>query len=139
MKFHIAIEPGTETTAFGVVVPDLPGCFSAGDTLAEAKDNAREAIEFWCQSVTEDGGEVPVLKSLAEHQVNPDYSGWIWAEVEVTLKKRLNDLIEQCDPQSPMPEDTKAWEESAPVGKEAQPAGGFDKAVPTSFNKKLPC
>ena len=33
MKFTIAIEAGTKTTAFGVVVPDLPGCFSAGDTV----------------------------------------------------------------------------------------------------------
>ena len=36
MHYPIAIEPGTETTAFGVAVPDLPGCFSAGDTLDEA-------------------------------------------------------------------------------------------------------
>jgi len=32
MKFTVAIEPGTKKAAFGVVVPDLPGCFSAGDT-----------------------------------------------------------------------------------------------------------
>ncbi len=36
MRYPIAIEPGTATTGFGVVVPDLPGCFSAGDTLGEA-------------------------------------------------------------------------------------------------------
>ncbi|WP_217160979.1 type II toxin-antitoxin system HicB family antitoxin [Thiocystis violascens] len=42
----MAIEPGTSTTAFGVVVPDLPGCFSAGDTLDEAVDQAREAIDL---------------------------------------------------------------------------------------------
>ena len=29
--------------AYGVVVPDLPGCFSTGDTLDKAVDNAREA------------------------------------------------------------------------------------------------
>jgi len=27
----IAIEPGSDTAAWGVVVPDLPGCFSAAD------------------------------------------------------------------------------------------------------------
>lgn len=31
MKCPIAIEPGSDTTAWGVVVPDLPGCFSAAD------------------------------------------------------------------------------------------------------------
>jgi predicted RNase H-like HicB family nuclease len=47
MKFIIAIEPSTKTSAFGVVVPDLPGCFSAGDTLDKAVDNAHEAIDLW--------------------------------------------------------------------------------------------
>jgi len=41
MYYPIAIEPGDDTHAFGVVVPDLPGCFSAGDTLDEAMENAR--------------------------------------------------------------------------------------------------
>ncbi len=44
MKFTIAIEPGSKKTAFGVAVPDLPGCYSAGDSVEEAFDNAREAI-----------------------------------------------------------------------------------------------
>ena len=33
MRYPVTIEPGTDTTAWGVVVPDLPGCFSVGDTL----------------------------------------------------------------------------------------------------------
>ena len=87
MKFIIAIEPATETTAFGVVVPDLPGCFSAGDTLDKAVDNAREAVELWCQTVIEDGGDVPMAKTLAEHQSDPDFAGWIWAVVEVPVER----------------------------------------------------
>ena len=31
--FPIAIELGDDDHAFGVVVPDLPGCFSAGDSV----------------------------------------------------------------------------------------------------------
>ena len=31
MHCPIAIETATDTKAFGVVVPDLPGCLSAGD------------------------------------------------------------------------------------------------------------
>lgn len=44
MKFIIAMVPGTESTAWGVLVPDLPGCFSAGDTMDEAMENARPAM-----------------------------------------------------------------------------------------------
>ncbi len=87
MKFIIAIEPGTETSAFGAVMPDLPGCFSSGDTLDKAVDNAREAIDLWCENVIEDGGDVPVAKTLAEHQLDTDFAGWIWAVVEVPVER----------------------------------------------------
>ena len=75
MRYPIAIEPGDETHAFGVVVPDLPGCYSAGDTLDEAVDNAREAIEFWLETVIDDGGAVPAPKTISRHQANPEFSG----------------------------------------------------------------
>jgi predicted RNase H-like HicB family nuclease len=44
MRYPIAVEVGDKRHAYGVVVPDLPGCFSAGDTLEEALTNAQEAI-----------------------------------------------------------------------------------------------
>lgn len=45
-KVLIAIQvPETIDEAFGVVVPHIPGCFSAGDTLEAALKNASEAIE----------------------------------------------------------------------------------------------
>lgn len=87
MKFVIAIEPGDTAHAFGVVVPDLPGCFSAGDTLDEAIEMAHEAIDLHCETLIEDGGEVPVARPFAEHQANPDFAGWIWAVVEVPVEK----------------------------------------------------
>lgn len=96
MKYPIAIEPGDPTHAFGVVVPDLPGCFSGGDTLDEAIDNAREAIELWLETVIDDGGQVPEPRSIAEHQANPEFSNWIWAVVNIDLadlsdkSKRIN-------------------------------------------------
>ena len=42
--FPVGIEAGDAQHAFGVVVPDIPGCHSAGDTLEEAYANAKEAI-----------------------------------------------------------------------------------------------
>jgi predicted RNase H-like HicB family nuclease len=87
MKFLIAIEPGSEGTAFGVVVPDLPGCFSAGDTLEQAFDNAREAIEAHCQLIAEDGGELPLARPMAEHQADADLAGWVWAMVDVPVER----------------------------------------------------
>ncbi len=87
MKFILVIEPGTDVTAFGVVVPDLPGCFSAGDTLDEAIEKAREAIDLYCQIVIEDEGRLPIPESLSVHQANPDFAGWIWAIIEVPVER----------------------------------------------------
>lgn len=87
MRFIIAIEPGDDAHSFGVAVPDLPGCFSAGDTLDEAITNAREAIDLWCETVLEDGKDIPVGKSITEHQKDPGFAGWIWAVVEVPVEK----------------------------------------------------
>ena len=78
MKYPIAIEVGDAGHAFGVVVPDLPGCFSAGDTMEEAIDNATEAIELWLEAVIDDGGSVPEPKPIAAHQHDPELAGWVW-------------------------------------------------------------
>ena len=89
MKFIIAIEPGTESTAWGVSVPDLPGCFSAGDTMDEAMENAREAIDQHVEIMIEDGAPIPAARPLSAHQANPEYAGWVWAVVDVPVEKYL--------------------------------------------------
>lgn len=83
LTYTIAIEPGDEQHAFGVVVPDLPGCFSAGDTLEEAYTNAKQAIEAHLELNLEYNEPIPVAKSFDEHRQNPAYSGWVWALIEV--------------------------------------------------------
>ena len=89
MKFIIAIEPAIEGTSYGVVVPDLPGCFSAGDTLDEAISNAHEAIDLVCETMIEDGLDIPLGKTIAEHQKDPEFAGWVWAMVDVPVEKYL--------------------------------------------------
>jgi predicted RNase H-like HicB family nuclease len=87
MKFTIAIEVGTKDTAFGVVVPDLPGCFSAGDTVEDAFDNVREAIDAHCQLLAEEGKDLPTPKLMSEWQADKEYKGWTWGIVEVSIER----------------------------------------------------
>lgn len=96
LTYPIAIEPGTEASAWGVAVPDLPGCFSAGDTLEEALANAKEAIEAWIDAVIEDGGEVPAPAPIDLHYGNPDFAGWTWALVEID-PLRLDQTVERVN------------------------------------------
>jgi predicted RNase H-like HicB family nuclease len=84
MRYPIAIEPGTRRRAWGVVVPDLPGCFSAADSgVDEAIDKAREAIAVWIESAVDAGEAIPVPSSIDALRKSPDYEGWIWAVVDV--------------------------------------------------------
>lgn len=84
MKYPIAIELGDEAHAWGVVVPDLPGCFSAADSgIDEAIENAKEAIAAWIEAVMDDGGDIPAPTSIEAHRANPEFDGWIWAVAEV--------------------------------------------------------
>ena len=84
MKYPIVIEPGDEHTAWGVVVPDLPGCFSAADEgVNEAIENAKEAIELWIEEALDNGEVVPKASSIDKYKDDPDYKDWIWAIVEI--------------------------------------------------------
>jgi predicted RNase H-like HicB family nuclease len=83
MRYPIAIETGDAKHAFGVVVPDLPGCFSAGDTMDEALINAREAILLHLDGLLDDGKAFPAPSLIELLQKKRSYRGWTWAVVEV--------------------------------------------------------
>lgn len=96
MRFPIAIEPGDENTAFGVVIPDLPGCFSAGDTLDEAMAGAEEAIALWVDATLDAGKAIPTPSSLDIIRLNPDFEGWIFAIVAID-PALLDDTVERVN------------------------------------------
>lgn len=39
--------------------------------------------------MTEDGGELHVARPMAEHQADPDFTGWIWAMVEAPVERHF--------------------------------------------------
>lgn len=54
-KFTIVLEPDHEDGGYNVVVPALPGCFTQGDTIEEAFQNAKEAIQCHLEGLKADG------------------------------------------------------------------------------------
>lgn len=90
MKYPVALHKDKESD-YGVTVPDLPGCFSAGSTIEEALKNAQEAIACHIEGLMLDGEAVPMPGSIEAHKNNPDYADAIWAVVEVDLDKLLPD------------------------------------------------
>ena len=86
MKFVLAIQTD-DSKAYGVTVPDLIGCFSSGNSLEEAIDNAAEAIDAHVELLAESSQELALAKSLAEHKSNPDYKDADWAIIDVPVEK----------------------------------------------------
>ena len=81
---------------FGVTVPDLPGCFSAGRTVEAALAMAHEAIELHLEGLIAEGLTMPRPSTIERHRRNPAYRGGAWALVAVdetrlrTNSKRIN-------------------------------------------------
>ena len=86
MRYPVVIHKD-EGSSYGVTVPDLPGCFSGGDTLDDAFDMAREAIVGHIETLLMDGHPIPENASLEMHQANQDYTEGIWGLVDVDVSK----------------------------------------------------
>ncbi|CAM5196689.1 Putative RNase H-like HicB family nuclease OS=Castellaniella defragrans OX=75697 GN=HNR28_002511 PE=4 SV=1 [Castellaniella defragrans] len=97
MKYPIAIEPGNDSTAWGVVVPDLPGCFSAADEgIDKAVENAKEAIALWIEDAIAHNESIPGPSTITALQATGEYGGWIWALVEVD-PALVDDTVERIN------------------------------------------
>jgi predicted RNase H-like HicB family nuclease len=54
MEYTVLIHPAEEG-GFWAEVPELPGCYSQGETVEEALSNSREAIEAHLMALKEEG------------------------------------------------------------------------------------
>lgn len=86
MRFPVVLH-SDDGTRYGVTVPDLPGCFSAGNDFDQALDSVKEAIELHIEGIVEAGLEIPLPKLIAEHRQNPDYADGVWATVDVDVSR----------------------------------------------------
>jgi len=86
MRYPVVIHKHPDSD-YGVTVPDLPGCFSAGETLDEALQEAVEAIECHVEGLLSDEEPIPQPKTIEYHQSNPDFAEGVWAVVMVDITK----------------------------------------------------
>jgi predicted RNase H-like HicB family nuclease len=86
MKYAVALHKDTGTD-YGATFPDLPGCFSAGETIEEALANAQEAAECHLEGLLLDDEPVPSPVDIEQHRTSPDYQGAVWAVVDVDISR----------------------------------------------------
>ena len=95
MRYPVVIHKDPNSD-YGVTVPDLPGCFSAGTTLDDALQQASEAIECHLEALMLDDEPIPLPMSIDLHSGNPDYTGGTWALVSVNVA-RLSGKIKRVN------------------------------------------
>lgn len=87
MEIPVAIHKD-QNSVYGVSVPDLPGCFSWGDSIEDAMKNVREAIYAHVESMLSESMQVGIVQSRIEDlSAGDDYANAVWALVQVDLSK----------------------------------------------------
>jgi predicted RNase H-like HicB family nuclease len=59
VKYTVVLHRDEDEGGYWVEVPALPGCASQGETIEEALENVKEAIELFVSALEEDGAKVP--------------------------------------------------------------------------------
>jgi len=70
MARYVALVDG-RPGAFGIVVPDLPGCTSGGATVGAALRNTAEAVSLWIEDARMDGEKIPNPRSAEKLRNDP--------------------------------------------------------------------
>jgi len=93
MKNYFAIVHKDEDSAVGVVFPDLPGCFSAGDTYDKAIANAHVALRLYAEAERTAGRQLPKPRTFEalyrDHEVREEARGAPF--VAIRLEEQLID------------------------------------------------
>ena len=92
MEYPVVIHH-EDNSAFGVTVPDIPGCFSAGETMTEALHNAKEAINGHLEILAEDGEEIPQATFVDDYLCVEEYSDGVWALVDIDITPYLGNTV----------------------------------------------
>jgi predicted RNase H-like HicB family nuclease len=89
MRYPVAIEWGDEHTATGIVIPDIPGTDSAGDSTDEAYAMAAEIAHVQLEDLATRGEQIPLPSCIEDLRNRPEYAGRGWGLVEIDITPYL--------------------------------------------------
>ena len=69
--YPAVIEYDGEDDAYHVSFPDLPGCLTFGNTIDDARENAKEALSAYLESIDSRKLKVPAASELTGSNVFP--------------------------------------------------------------------
>ena len=82
---YLKVIQGEGSEGFLSEAPELPGCFTAGETEAEALANLREAMTAWVMTALDDGDLIP------EPACGNDAGACLVIRVPEQVSKRLSE------------------------------------------------
>ena len=91
MKYPVYLEKDIDSD-YGVTVPDLRGCFSAGSTIEEAMENVQEAILTHVEGLLMDNEVIPTPSSIEKLKDEHTAPNIVWGLVNVDIGKLSKDV-----------------------------------------------
>jgi predicted RNase H-like HicB family nuclease len=88
MRYPVAIHK-EDDSCFGISVPDIPGCFSAGETLDEALENTKEAISGHLEILADDNILAPKALPIDSYINESSYADSTWAYIDIDISAFL--------------------------------------------------
>jgi predicted RNase H-like HicB family nuclease len=88
MRYSVAIHK-ENNSCYGITVPDIKGCFSAGKTLDEALENTKEAISGHLEILADDNIFAPKALPIDSYINDLSYDGATWAYIDIDISAFL--------------------------------------------------
>ncbi len=91
MAHYIALIHKDADSCYGASFPDVPGVFTAGDTMDEVMQKAAEVLEFAAEDWTElTGRDWPRPRTIDELRASPEFRHEAAEAVVVAVPFRVN-------------------------------------------------
>jgi len=86
MRFPVYLHQ-SDSGSYSGFVPDIEGCFFAGETVDDAIVDAGAAIDIHLEALAESGMPVPHTKGMAFYLESDECQGGIWAVIDIDISK----------------------------------------------------
>lgn len=89
MRYPVAIEWGGEKEATGIVVPDIPGAVTAGDSVEEAYQLVIEVAQIHLEDLAARGEDIPLPSTVETLRQRKEFKNWGWGFVDIDVTPYL--------------------------------------------------
>lgn len=93
MKLRYAVLFYETPNGYWMQAPDLPGCFSAGDDLDDARRMVKEAMVGWLEVTAEHGEPIPEMTMTIDQALEWDAVQWQDEELLELMGDEPDDTI----------------------------------------------